>query len=393
MKLRQRLKITGSAVALSGLLFMGGCAKTMTDNATLALTAGDYENAANYAVSALRDDPSDPYAMMVAGLAFEGLGFPNKSRRYYEDILEMNGGEISMFGAFKPVPPEEMTKTAARRLTFMEHKKRPFAAVNPETGTADFTDVAFNEGKEIAVTGQISPQGMQIAETVAPIKGGLDMLSEGERNIVQRFLTFLRLTDEQLATRQEFEERRAANLGGLLPYTLAPAGLGMDLPVPSAETIIDRLNALKTALELRSITPREHAVEREMILEALLPSNPQRRMTPVPPPVNMLEGATALRRIEMLKNLGLITPAEAEQEQEAIEKLVYLKLGMTDANKGINAKAASACITKCLNTPSVVCPQTTTASKKKTTTKRKTTAKKTSSTAKKKTTQSLCPCP
>ena len=83
-------------------------------------------------------------------------------------------------------------------------------------------------------------------------------------------MTFLRLTDEQLATRQEFEERRAANVGGLLPYTLAPAGLGMDLPVPSAETIIDRLNALKTALELRSITPREHAVEREMILEALL---------------------------------------------------------------------------------------------------------------------------
>ena len=371
MKLRGKLRNAGSIAVLSAVLFAGGCAKTMTENATLALTAGEYENAANYAVSALRDNPSDPYAMMVAGLAFEGLGFPNKSRRYYEDILEMNGGEVSMFGAFKPVPPEEMTRTAAKRLTFMEHKKRPFAAVKPETGVTDFTEVAFKDGAEIAVAGQVSPKGAETLTVVRPVKSGIDMLSEGEKNIVRRFLTFLRLKDEGLATRQEFEERRAVNLGGLLPYTLAPAGLGTDRPVPSAETIIDRLNALKAALELRSITPREHTVEREMILEALLPSKPQQRLDPVPPPKDMLEGATALRRIEMLKNLGLITPAEAKREQEAVERLVYLKLGMTDANKGRKSSVSA----------------------KKKTVAKKTSAKKKAAAPKKKPAQRLCPCP
>lgn len=371
MNLRGKLKNAGSIAVLSAVLFAGGCAKTMTESATLALTAGEYEDAANLAVSSLRDNPNDPYAMMVAGLAFEGLGFPNKSRRYYEDILEMNGGEVSMFGAFKPVPPEEMIRTAAKRLTFMEHKKRPFAAVNPETGVADFTEVAFKDGAKITVAAQLSPKGAETLTVVRPVKGGIDMLSEGERNIVQRFLTFLRLTDEQLATRQEFEERRSVNLGGLLPYTLAPAGLGTDQPVPSAETIIDRLNALKAALELRSITPREHAVEREMILEALLPSKPQRRLNPVPPPKDMLEGATALRRIEMLKGLGLITPAEAKREQEAIERLVYLKLGMTSANKGSK-----------VSTPA-----------KKRPAAKKAAPKKKKAAVKRKPAQPLCPCP
>lgn len=380
MNMRRNLKITGTAVSLAVLGFLSGCAAPKSDDAILALAAGEYETAANFSVAALRDNPEDPYALMVAGLAFEGLGFPNKSRRFYEDLIELNVNEVSMFGTFRPVAPESMMETAKKRLTFMEHKKRPFAAVRPDTGIAEFTEVAFQPAENGVKTGKAE----KTEKTV--LAGGLDMLSDGDRNVVQRFLTLMQLTDEQLVTRQEFEMRRAANLGGLLPYTLSPAGLGMDLPAPSAKTLSERLNALKTALELRSITPREHAVERDIILEALLPSVPQRRMIPVAPPKDVLEGATALRRIEMLKDLGLITPLEAKNEQEAVEKLVYMKLGMRDANKGINAQAASACIKKCLSTPQVVCPAAAPA-------KKKTPAKKKPAPAKKKTVQPSCVCP
>ena len=74
-----------------------------------------------------------------------------------------------------------------------------------------------------------------------------------------------------------------------------------------------KYSSLRNALEIRAITPREHAAEREIILEALLPSNPFYRMDPAPVPKDILEGATALRRVEMLKNLKLISDAEEKK--------------------------------------------------------------------------------
>ena len=187
------------------------------------------------------------------------------------------------------------------------------------------------------------------------IKGGLDMLEEGDRNIVLRFLIFTRLRDEKYVTPDEWLSRRTVNLGGLLPYTLTPAAKGLDLPSPTGDVIVGRLNALREALEMRAITPREHAAEREIILEALLPSNPFYRMDAVPPPRDILEGATALRRIEMLQNLGLITPEEAKKEKDAIEKLTYAKIGMSGGDGKPN-EAAAKCIQKCLSAPATPCP-------------------------------------
>ena len=85
-----------------------------------------------------------------------------------------------------------------------------------------------------------------IAEaTVAAVAEASVVISEGERNIVQRFLTFLRLTDEQLATRQEFEERRAANLGGIFmngQYMYIEKPLGY-----SAQGVCETVDKYKTA--------------------------------------------------------------------------------------------------------------------------------------------------
>ena len=394
MKIRRKLSGTVSAAVLTVSALICGCStpgsslfKTDTEQSILSWSAGNHEDAVHYAQKALQDNPNDTYAMMVAGLSYESLGYPNRARAFYEQAAATDSDAISMFGAVRNVPAEELTKAAATRLSAMNLPQAPLAVIDPSTQTAAFTAAAFPAQVRVVTekTASAAPQ--------EKIKGGLDMLSEGDRNIVLRFLTFIRLRDEKYVTEEEWRTRRSVNLGGLLPYTLSPAGKGLDLPAPSGDVIVGRLNALRDALEIRAITPREHAAEREIILEALLPSNPFYRMDPVPVPRDILEGATALRRVEMLQNLKLITPAEAKKEKAAIEKLTYAKIGMTGSD-GQSRPETAKCIQKCLSVPCTPCAPATKSVVKKTAVKKAAPAKK--ATAKpapvKKTTSALCPC-
>ena len=359
-KMKISFKRAGNATALTAFFLLGGCfltgtSKTPTEEAILNLTLGDFDKAVTYSQTALKDNPNDAYAMMVAGIAYDNLGYPHKSRRYYEDILASPGGETGMFGQFKNMQPQDLRAVAAHRLTLMDDKAHPYAHVEKETGRAVFSKT--NDGKTYVIeTGtELSPKGNEsFVIQKEKINGGLDMLSEGDRNVVQRFLTFIRLRDEKLVTENEWQIRRAVNLGGLMPYSLAPAGAGLDLPSPEAEEIIRRLEALRTALELRSITPQEHTVEREIILEALLPSKPRSLATPAAPPKDILEGATLLRRLEMLQKAGLITPSEAAAERKVTENMLYAQLGMTGGRQA--TANASTCIQKCMKQTSD-CPQ------------------------------------
>lgn len=394
MKIRRKLSGTVSAAVLTVSALICGCStpgsslfKTDTEQSILSWSAGNHEDAVHYAQKALQDNPNDTYAMMVAGLSYESLGYPNRARAFYEQAAASDSVAVGMFGAVRNVPAEELKKAAATRLSAMNLPQAPLAVIDPSTQTAAFTAAAFPAQVRVVTekTAFAAPQ--------EKIKGGLDMLSEGDRNIVLRFLTFIRLRDEKYVTEEEWRTRRSVNLGGLLPYTLSPAGKGLDLPAPSGDVIVGRLNALRDALEIRAITPREHAAEREIILEALLPSNPFYRMDPVPVPRDILEGATALRRVEMLQNLKLITPAEAKKEKAAIEKLTYAKIGMTGSD-GQSRPETAKCIQKCLSVPCTPCAPATKSVVKKTAVKKAAPAKK--ATAKpapvKKTTSALCPC-
>lgn len=397
MKIRRKLSKTVNAAVLTVSALICGCStpgssffKTDTEQSILSWSAGNHENAVHYAQKALQDNPNDVYAMMVAGLSYESLGYPNRARAFYEQAAATDSDAISMFGAVRNVPAEELTKAAATRLAAMNLPQAPLAVIDPVTQSAAFTSFALpaQTDKNASAVSSSAPVQQEV------VKGGLDMLSEGDRNIVLRFLTFIRLRDEKYVTEEEWQTRRAVNLGGLLPYTLSPAGKGLDMPAPSGDVIVGRLNALRNALEIRAITPREHAAEREMILEALLPSNPFYRMDPAPVPQDLLQGATALRRIEMLQNLKLITPTEAKKEKAAIEKLTYAKIGMT-GDDGQSRSQAASCIQKCLSVPCTPCQPVKKTVAKKTTAKKKTTTKKAASkpaVTKKKTSQALCPC-
>ena len=394
MKIRRNLSATVSAAVLTVSVLICGCStpgsslfKTDTEQSILSWSAGNHEDAVHYAQKALQDNPNDAYAMMVAGLSYESLGYPNRARAFYEQAAASGSDAVGMFGAVRNVPAEELKKAAATRLAAMNLPQTPLAVIDPATQSAAFTASAFPAQVKV-VAEKTSPAAPQ--ET---IKGGLDMLSEGDRNIVLRFLTFIRLRDEKYVTEEEWQTRRSVNLGGLLPYTLSPAGKGLDLPAPSGDVIVGRLNALRNALEIRAITPREHAAEREIILEALLPSNPFYRMVPAPVPQDILEGATALRRVETLQNLKLITPAEAKKEKAAIEKLTYAKIGMTGSD-GQSRPETAKCIQKCLSVPCTPCAPVKKAVAKKTTVKKAIPAKKAAAkpAAVKKTSSALCPC-
>ena len=351
MKTRRTLSRSVSFAVLTLSALICGCSspgdalfKTDTERSILKWSTGNYEDAVHYAQRALRDEPDDAYAMMVAGLSYERLWYPNRARAFYEQAAHTQGDAVGVFGSIRNTPAEEVKKAAAERLEALTLTKNPIAVVDAETQTAVFAPAAYAEAR--AANQKPAPE---------TVKGGLDMLTEGDRNLVMRFLTFIRLRDEKYATEDEWQKRRAVNLGGLLPYTLTPAGKGMDLPAPSGDAIIGRLNALREALEMRAITPREHAAEREIILEALLPADPFYRMKPEPVPQDLLQGATALRRLETLRNLGLITAAEAKKEKAAVEKLTYAKIGMTGAD-GQSAPEVSKCVQKCVSAPASPCP-------------------------------------
>jgi len=118
---------------------------------------------------------------------------------------------------------------------------------------------------------------------------------------------------------------RQANIGGLLPLTKTPASSQVIKPVPTASIIVDRINALKSAVEDRAITPKEYSAERNLIVEAVLPPYPAERLKKKAPAKDIISAAKDLRKLEVIYDLGLITTSEKAKEQKAIEQYLGIK--------------------------------------------------------------------
>ncbi len=170
-------------------------------------------------------------------------------------------------------------------------------------------------------------------------------MTAAEKNVMQRFETLRRLQDESLITQEEYARRRAANVGALLPYTKDPAGGGLERSVPGSDAIVARLAALRRSFEMRAITAPQHAMERTMIINALLPQAPEDRMERKPPPADVIQGAAMVGHLDALRVKNLITTSEFEAEKAAIEHV--LRTGLlpsqeTDSDKKSASKAAPA---------------------------------------------------
>ncbi|MBY0511743.1 MAG: SPOR domain-containing protein [Rhodospirillaceae bacterium] len=191
------------------------------------------------------------------------------------------------------------------------------------------------------------PASVVPGQPVAPQRGLGDIpMTAGEKTVVQRFETLRRLQDENLITQDEYSRRRAANIGALLAYTKDPGAVGLERSVPGADAITARLIALRRSFEMRAITATQHALERSMILNALLPEKPDDRTDRRPPPEDVIEGAAMVGRLEALREKNLITASELDAERNAIEHVLRTGLLPSQDMAGKNAGGKMAAAAK-----------------------------------------------
>ncbi len=165
---------------------------------------------------------------------------------------------------------------------------------------------------EAAAARQVLPMSQPVS--AAALSG------EGHQNIANRFVALQDLLENQLITADEFQVRRAGNMGGLLPLTQPPAAAGIARPAPLPSQVVERLKTLRDTLESGEITSQQYAAEREAILEALLPASPPRRVPLMLPPSSLDEATAAMEQLRDFRQMGLVTEGQAKAEQTAIER-------------------------------------------------------------------------
>lgn len=218
----------------------------------------------------------------------------------------------------------------------------PMSPAKPTAGEEETTIISSATAPPAAQSREFIPASVVPAPSTPPRPALGEMpYSQAEKNIARRFETLARLRDEGLITQEEFSRRRAANLGAILPYSQDPPGVGLDRAVPSSEAIVARLGALRRSFEMRAITAQQHALERTMILNALLPESPEQRTVRKPPPEDVIQGAAMVGRLEELREAGMINQSELDAEKRMIDAV--LRTGLFPPKGGeASAKPAQA---------------------------------------------------
>lgn len=284
-----------------------------TDLAIAALVRGDLSGAENHVITALRENPDNPYTLLAAAVLYENTGRPDLARRFYGELRNRHGDLPLPQGSWRPFPGETLGDMAMARIQALDSQSMPMDAFAG--------DSALFSGEPMIVARMDSAM-MQDAMPVGRTERVLSAMPPGEANAVRRFLVMKRLLDDGLVTQSEVRTRRDTNLGAILPYSHEPPAAGLERPVPDGDTVVGRLTAMRRAMEMRSTTPREHAAEREIILDALLPDEPRVRAEPMPPPSGLMDAASRVGRVEQLRTLGLISDSELTAEKAAIEAML-----------------------------------------------------------------------
>ena len=305
--------------------------------ATEAYTQGRFDEAATYVDEALAENNKNTQALIVGALTYEQMGRPNRARQFYEDLMVFGGNETTVLGSTTGLPAK-MTDIAKQRLRLIDMKQTKLV-IEDKDGLKIFniSESASNNQKHSAIAEALYRRekknvGATPEEiTKDQVKAVEVLFSEEEQNVITRFLILKELAEKDLVTKEEFLRARNTNIGGLLPLTHAAPAYGVEKSVPSPDLVIERINALKEAVESRAITPREFSAERDIIIEALLPPSPRKRLKNKAPARDIMGAAKDLRKLELLLDLELITAKESEAEKKEIEK--YL---------GVNRKEATA---------------------------------------------------
>ena len=106
----------------------------------------------------------------------------------------------------------------------------------------------------------------------APASAGVAgaMVSDDANNL-QRFAALKRILDAGLITQEEYDERREANLGVLLPLTQPAPALIAERQPPLVRDVVERLVTITRFKQAGALVGHAFDVERDAILEGLMP--------------------------------------------------------------------------------------------------------------------------
>jgi len=280
----------------------------ITEQALGKLAKGELIAANGLFDQALKAYPGDVYALTGKGIILQRWNEPSQARQAYQAVLALHPDPSVKIVTGGSSEPQSVVDVATTNLALLSDVDSEAAAQQPAA-----TQVALARA---AMPSAVAVSPATNARTSMP-----SFLSEADANTIERFETLQKLRDQGLITPNEYAERRKANIGALLPLTHPkPAATGLDRPVPAAEQIVGRLQAINRALEMRAINMRQHTVERTTIVDGLMPATPRATMNPALPPSGMMENADAVRRLEVMRERGVISNDEYTKEKEALDK-------------------------------------------------------------------------
>jgi hypothetical protein len=300
------------------------------------LAKGNYAKAEGHFGKALKLNPKDVYALLGAGILYHNTGQATKAREMYEAILAIRPKESERIVAWNSTQTRPVGEVASMNLALLETGQAVSGfAKPPSEGAPAGAPAEPGKGTMVAgaptsapMLGRVAPppappasmaRPAALAPPPPPPPEGMGKFAGADANLVARFVTLTALRDQGLITNEEFNARRQANIGALLPLTSPPPAAGLDRPVPPTDQVVGRLRAIGRALEMRALTVSQHASERSMILDALAPAAPVVVANPGPPPQGLMEAADSVRRLEQLRDAALITSDEYTRERKAIE--------------------------------------------------------------------------
>ena len=294
------------------------------------LAKGNYVTAEGHFKVALERDNRDVEALMGLGMLYQNTGQPTKAREMYEAVLALRPNETQQIIVLKSLSVRPISEVASVNLALLESggvltgMGRGRQAVPSTAGMVpNRTSAPVVSAAPVAPMGAVNP--LLGRRAPAPTGGEVPVFSSAQKNIVNRFHILKSLKDQGLITPDEFATRRRANIGSLLPLTSPPPATGLDRPVPSTEQISGRLRAISRALEMRAISVGQHASERTMILDALMPAAPVSVANPGVPPRGLMEAADRVRWLEFLKTERTIGSDEYTRERKAVESAMQPK--------------------------------------------------------------------
>ncbi|MBC8339717.1 MAG: SPOR domain-containing protein [Rhodospirillales bacterium] len=299
------------------------------------LAKGNYVAAEGNFQRALKRNPKDIHALLGAGILYQNTGQLTKAREMYEAVLAIRPDESQQFVVWSNISTRPASQIASVNLSLLDSgdvtgaigaagtRGGPSAMTapvphTPKVSSAPSTSAMLGRPPQMSAPMPRSGAALPSVPSIGKFAGG-------DSNVISRFATIRALRDQGLLTQQEFNSRRRANIGALLPLTAPPPSAGLDRPVPSTEQITGRLRAIGRALEMRAISVTQHAAERNMILDALMPSAPVVVANPKAPPHGLMEAADSVRRLEQLRDTGYIGSDEYAKERQAIELVMQPK--------------------------------------------------------------------